>query len=342
MTARLLSSLNVVGGSRASRSQHMAGPGEGLALSSPWRGAPSATRSLSKPRAQSSAQQESVWKDLAELFGAHSGDPGHWNFSPEWWGSQGGGWGRDDGCRMLDVILQMVYRAESEHNGLVEVTAHTARPIGAEVEAEWRVMRFNGITRQSVSRLVALEAGQARVAEPECLAQEYLKTMAAIYAALHADQQGSDSGMRLLCLGVGGGSLPMFLAHHFPRSHVDAVELDPVVIDAATQVMGLPAQQDNLCIHVQDAKNFVIESMQQEGEAVYDTIFMDVFDGDDNTPTSLLGEEFAAALGSILNPEHGALIMNVHGMSPALPAQTFRSALAVKGTRACYNFATLL
>jgi len=234
---------------------------------------------------------------------------------------------------MLDVILQMVYRAESEHNGLVEVTAHAARPISAEVEAEWRVMRFNGITRQSVSRLVALEAGQARVAEPECLAQEYLKTMAAIYAALHADQQGSDSGMRLLCLGVGGGSLPMFLAHHFPRSHVDAVELDPMVIDAATQVMGLPAQQDNLCIHVQDAKNFVIESMQQEGEAVYDTIFMDVFDGDDNTPTSLLGEEFAAALGSILNPEHGALIMNVHGMSPALPAQTFRSALAVKGNK---------
>lgn len=24
-------------------------------------------------------------------------DPGHWNFSPEWWGTQGGGWGHDAG-----------------------------------------------------------------------------------------------------------------------------------------------------------------------------------------------------------------------------------------------------
>ena len=45
---------------------------------------------------------------------------------------------------------------------------------------------------------------------------------------------------RALCIGVGGGSLPHFLSHHFPGMLVDAVELDPVVVSAAVDYMGLP------------------------------------------------------------------------------------------------------
>lgn len=45
---------------------------------------------------------------------------------------------------------------------------------------------------------------------------------------------------RALCVGLGGGSLPNFLSHHFPGLHVDAVELDPTVVAAATQCMGFP------------------------------------------------------------------------------------------------------
>ena len=47
------------------------------------------------------------------------------------------------------------------------------------------------------------------------------------------------SSCRALCIGLGGGTLPNFLSHHFPGLHVDAVELDPVVIAAATECMGL-------------------------------------------------------------------------------------------------------
>ena len=46
-----------------------------------------------------------------------------------------------------------------------------------------------------------------------------------------------------LCLGLGAGSLPYFLSHHFPGMMVQAVELDPVVLAAATQEMGLPADR---------------------------------------------------------------------------------------------------
>ena len=43
-----------------------------------------------------------------------------------------------------------------------------------------------------------------------------------------------------LCIGTGGGSLPLFLAHHFPGLLVQAVDLDPVVLAAATEAMGFP------------------------------------------------------------------------------------------------------
>ncbi len=43
-----------------------------------------------------------------------------------------------------------------------------------------------------------------------------------------------------VCIGIGGGSLPLFLAHHFPGMLVQAVDLDPVVVAAASQAMGFP------------------------------------------------------------------------------------------------------
>lgn len=50
-----------------------------------------------------------------------------------------------------------------------------------------------------------------------------------------------------VCLGIGGGSLPLFLAHHFPGMLVQAVELDAVVLAAASQAMGFPLDRCLLC-----------------------------------------------------------------------------------------------
>jgi hypothetical protein len=168
-----------------------------------------------------------VLQGLAELFGSTGNDPGHWNFSPEWWGNQDGGWGRDAGT--------CVFEADSScGNGRITVTAHAtsapSRDAGALGGAweEWRVLRFNAVTRQSVARVMVQRAAagsdgvrrQLVQAYPNCLAQEYLKTTAAVAAALLHLQRlyppaPSSSRLRALCIGVGGGSLPLFLAHHF-------------------------------------------------------------------------------------------------------------------------------
>ena len=45
---------------------------------------------------------------------------------------------------------------------------------------------------------------------------------------------------RTLFIGLGGGTLPLALRHHFPGMDIDAIELDPVVVEAAQEAMAFP------------------------------------------------------------------------------------------------------
>ncbi|KAK9862412.1 hypothetical protein WJX84_005697 [Apatococcus fuscideae] len=133
---------------------------------------------------------------FSEAFGGTEGDPGHWNLSPEWFGNQGGSWGHNAG----DII----FTQESQlGNGLVTVTTHPASSVSlspqnmlagdedgqlsltalAAANHEWRVLRFNSVTRQSVCRIVLPASGGPALPVPVCIATEYLKTMLASVAA---------------------------------------------------------------------------------------------------------------------------------------------------------------
>jgi hypothetical protein len=295
------------------------------------------------------------------LLGYSGGDPGHWNFSPEWYGTQGGGWGHDPG--------QVVFARDSPFNGRVEVTAHSASLAGFEsgggagangatLRQEWRVLRFNGFTRQSVARVrVAdgadageasrglqqqrwwLESGQSLSAVPECLAQEYLKSMTSVMAALLGLHRllpdmpssplapgGGPRMLRVLCIGLGGGSLPNFLVHSFPFASVDAVEIDPAVVEAATLAMGLPARLPRMTLHTADAMDFV-EAHVAAGKERYDVVCMDAFTGDDEVPSTLCTPRFAAALAQAMHPAHGSLLINFHSLAIGPIAAVFKEAL---------------
>ena len=75
---------------------------------------------------------------------------------------------------------------------------------------------------------------------------------------------------------------------------IDAVELDPAVVAAATEAMGLPTGLPNLRLHTADAAAF-LEQRQQQGQQhqgqqeqeSYDLVFMDAFDGEDAVPAAL-------------------------------------------------------
>ncbi|DBA78741.1 TPA: hypothetical protein ACH3X1_008650 [Trebouxia sp. C0004] len=290
---------------------------------------------------------------------AEKEDPGHWKYSPEWWGTHAGGWGHDSGTTVF---------AQSSHcgNGEVTVTAHFASPLSSLDSAEqqqWRVLRFND-TRQSVSRVAMQHNSHTLHATADCLAFEYLKTMASAGAAVigltgkldaclsglpslattstatlrvQSDplEQRLDTGRgvpqglgasdthhhtscRALCIGLGGGSLPHFLSHHFPGLVVDAVELDPIVVTAATQCMGLPYSRSNLRLHTADAAGYILNLASQVHKGLadpLDIVFIDAFDGNDEVPGCFCdpGSEVLEALATALHPMHGSLIMNLHG-----------------------------
>lgn len=79
---------------------------------------------------------------------------------------------------MLQVVVTAHQAASAAHEG----RAH----VGSE---QWRVLRFNAVTRQSVNRVRPSHSGQgqeAAEARPECLAFPYLRTMAASGAQIQA------------------------------------------------------------------------------------------------------------------------------------------------------------
>lgn len=250
------------------------------------------------------------------------------------------------------------------YNGDVAVTAHPASTNGFDSHSsssdeesddergglrhdEWRVLRFNSTTRQSVTRVRVypndsvkatqsqrpwLDPNQVAIAYPECLAQEYLKSMVSVVASLVGilGLFSSQQPVRVLCIGLGGGSLPMFLLHHFPMMTVDAIEIDPVVIQAC-DFMGLRFKDyPRLRVFEQDALLYLqqcVLSATIDNHSTYDIVCIDAFDGQDNVPDFLFSNEFSDLLASILDQERGAIIMNSHGIDVKNPVRRFANAL---------------
>jgi len=108
---------------------------------------------------------------------------------------------------------------------------------------------------------------------------------------------------RVLVVGLGGGSLPMFLRKHYPAAQIDVAEIDPGVVDVAKQFFGF--REDALTrAHVGDGRQF-IENVRQG----YDIIFLDAF-GARDVPKHLTTLEFLLAVRRALVPS-GVVVSNV-------------------------------
>ncbi|TSC32779.1 hypothetical protein FOF48_07190 [Corallococcus sp. Z5C101001] len=107
----------------------------------------------------------------------------------------------------------------------------------------------------------------------------------------------------VLAVGLGGGAIPMFLRAVLPDTHIDVVEVDAGVVEAAKQHCGF--REDALLeAHVADARTFI----EAEG-APYDIIFLDAY-GADQIPGHLATREFLGAVRARLT-RGGAVVGNV-------------------------------
>ncbi len=111
---------------------------------------------------------------------------------------------------------------------------------------------------------------------------------------------------RMLIVGLGGGSLPMFLRHYYPEAQIDAVDISAQVVDVAKRYFGF-REDARMRVHVMDGRRF----MEQARPGSYDLIVLDAF-GSSSVPAHLTTREFLLGVRRALDPR-GVAVGNVWG-----------------------------
>ena len=171
--------------------------------------------------------------------------------------------------------------------------------------------------------------------QPDVLAFEYVKSVvAACLAVLGAAGGGSVLAAcldvatpaqfrpRILCVGVGGGSVPLALAAALPGADVAAWDVCAAVLGAAGATGLEAAAPPNLAVSLGDGAAAVAAAAAgavEGGGRHVDLLVVDAFDGDDKVPRAFTEPPFLAAAASSLHPVHGAAVINLHcGPKPGL------------------------
>lgn len=166
-----------------------------------------------------------------------------------------------------------------------------------------RSLRFgrNGITQSTM-----------KVGDPDHLQFGYTKLALAGIALLPARASAAagapptpmPSPRRVLIVGLGGGTLPVFLHRHHPDTLIDVVDIDPAVIATAKQYFGF-TEDARMKAHAGDGRDFI----ERAPRAHYDVIMLDAF-GDSEVPFHLTTREFLQAVRAALTSD-GVVVSNV-------------------------------
>jgi len=111
--------------------------------------------------------------------------------------------------------------------------------------------------------------GAMRIARPWSLELEYTRDM---MVPLLMRSHGSWPA-RVLCIGLGSGSLPKFLHRHRARTVITAVEISEEVVAVARQYFRLP-DDDRMRVVLGDAGQYVAKSNE-----LFELVLVDGFDG---------------------------------------------------------------
>jgi spermidine synthase len=136
--------------------------------------------------------------------------------------------------------------------------------------------------------LNGIDQSAVKPGDPDHLVFAYMRTLAAALA-LRPEPK------RVLLIGIGGGSFPMFLRKHRPNVHIDAVDIDPIVVQVARDELGF-REDEHLVVHIADGRRFIEQSADS-----YDLIVLDAY-GADNIPMHLATRGFLEAVERRLAP----------------------------------------
>ena len=181
-------------------------------------------------------------------------------------------------CAVAAAQQKVIYQKKSPYNTVV-VT---------EDDQGMRTLLFDGGVRQSV----------VKVGDPDHLELPYAR-------ALMSGLALSPEPKRVLVVGLGGGTIPSLLHKHYPKTQIDVVDIDPVVVEVAKQFFGF-REDATLKAYAQDGRQFIEERLN-----VYDVVFLDAF-GSEDIPYHLATREFLEAVRRAITAQ-GVVLGNVWG-----------------------------
>jgi len=137
-----------------------------------------------------------------------------------------------------------------------------------------------------------------KLGDPDRLELPYTRVMPVALAAVEKPK-------RILIVGLGGGSIPNFLHKHYPDTHIDVVDIDPMVVEVAKKYFGF-REDKTLRVHVADGRAFI-----EKCKKPYDIIFLDAY-GAEDIPYALATREFLQAVRKAVTPK-GVVVTNLMG-----------------------------
>lgn len=148
-----------------------------------------------------------------------------------------------------------------------------------------------------------LQSARYRAHPHTRLPVHYLRLMSAALAApLHPPE-------RVLCLGLGAGTLPTYLCAHLRGLRVEALEHEARIIETVKRHFPLPREPE-FTIHHDDAAAWLAARAQ----APYPLILCDLYRHSD-VPVALRNRHFYRRVAAVLAPG-GALAVNLHRIAP--------------------------
>ena len=133
--------------------------------------------------------------------------------------------------------------------------------------------------------------------DPDKLLFEYTRLAFTSLAML--DREPED----VLFVGLGAGVMPRYFNKYYPDANVDAVEIDPVMVEVAKKFFYFQ-EKANLKVHTLDGRVYIKRTTNK-----YDMIFLDAYRGE-NIPFHLTTVEFLRELKGKLK-EGGVVASNV-------------------------------
>ncbi len=107
----------------------------------------------------------------------------------------------------------------------------------------------------------------------------------------------------VLIVGLGGGSMPKFLRHHYPQMVIDIVDIDPLVVEVAKKYFGF-VEDTSMTVINRDGRVHISRTKKK-----YDIIFLDAYNTA-SIPFHLTTREFMEEVRRCLKP-NGIVVSNI-------------------------------